>query len=194
VSRDRSLSQERIADLVGALPAAVCSWIDAGALIADRTPAGIARVQPSVLRAFLLARSMPIPLELVGAKRLLMIDDEPLLLRSTARALKQAVPDLQIDLADGPELGLALAQSLRPDAILVDAYMPELTGVEVCARIKGNPDTAHIIVIATTADPSQGLALAFAGAGAGAFLEKPLSPQVLIEALATTLQLGRELQ
>src|SRR5882757_8984275 len=60
-------------------------------------------VGPSLGRRALFScmveRSLPIPLALLGLHSMLLIDDEPAVLRSTSRVLRQAAPDLQLFLA-----------------------------------------------------------------------------------------------
>lgn len=51
---------------------------------------------------------------------------------------------------DGRE-GLAKAVSERPDVVLTDVMMPHLDGVEMIARLRRNPDTRHIPVVAMSA-------------------------------------------
>jgi two-component system, cell cycle response regulator len=75
---------------------------------------------------------------------------------------------------------LDLLQSERIDLVLLDVMMPGMDGFEVCARIKGAPDTMHIPVIMVTAldqpsDKVQGL-----DAGADDFLTKPIDDVALI--------------
>lgn len=55
--------------------------------------------------------------------------------------------------ADGRE-GVALARQHRPDAILMDIFMPGLDGIEATREIKADPATASVPVIAYTAKPS----------------------------------------
>jgi CheY-like chemotaxis protein len=146
---------------------------------------------PSLARRALFVcmveQGLPIPLDLLGIRKVLLIDDEPAVLRATSRVLRQAAPDLELLLAEGANQGLQQVARSRPDAVLVDAYMPEMNGVEVCSRIHGAPATAHLAVVAMTADPTPELAAAFARAGSIAFLEKPVGAPALFEVLSAHL-------
>jgi two-component system sensor histidine kinase/response regulator len=65
--------------------------------------------------------------------------------------------------------------NLRLDVILLDVMMPELDGIEVCRRIKSNPQHKHIPIIMVTAlNSKEDLARSFE-AGADDFLTKPVS-------------------
>ncbi|MCO5975238.1 response regulator transcription factor [Ideonella oryzae] len=80
--------------------------------------------------------------------------------------------------------GLAQAQELRPDVILLDVMMPgELDGLEVCRRVKADPTLAHSRVVilsarGTAADVERGQQ-----AGSDAYLVKPFSPLQLIKVI-----------
>ena len=70
---------------------------------------------------------------------------------------------------------LDAVQKSRPDIILLDVMMPGIDGIEVCKRIKSNPETQHIPVVMVTAldqpeDRVRGLE-----AGADDFLTKPVN-------------------
>ena len=45
------------------------------------------------------------------------------------------------------EQALAMLNSYRPDLVLAAIRQPEMNGIELCRRIKGNPDIAHIPVV-----------------------------------------------
>lgn len=81
---------------------------------------------------------------------------------------------------DGPT-GIKKAAAEQPDLILLDVMMPEMTGIEVCKNIIGNPVTAQIPIILVTArsgaeDTKEGLE-----SGAFDYIKKPFS---LIELMA----------
>jgi excisionase family DNA binding protein len=176
-------TSHEIADLTGVSASAVLSWIDRGWLVAHRTPGGHRRVEQSVLLEFLRQRQMPIPSELQGVKRLLVIDDDPQIIRVVERILHRHAPEVVVVGAEGPIDGLLKIGTFAPDVVLLDAYMPGMNGLEVCQRIRGNPETAHILVIAITGDPSAGLSSAFREAGAAAFLSKPIELEEFLGAL-----------
>ena len=85
--------------------------------------------------------------------------------------------------------GLALVQralALTPDVILTDVWMPTLSGIEAITYLRADTRTAHIPIIALSAEPTtERPALA---AGAQAFFLKPPP----FDALLTTLRTLRE--
>jgi putative two-component system response regulator len=75
--------------------------------------------------------------------------------------------------ANGPE-ALTLAADLWPDVILLDQMMPGMTGVEVCQRIRQNPDLAEIPVVFVTALDDRETRLEAFRAGADDVVTKPV--------------------
>lgn len=178
------LTSHAVAELIGVSPSTVLSWIDKGLLPAFRTPGGHRRVEPSALVEFLRTHQMPVPRTLLPqAKRLLLIDDDAAFLRTTRRALKQSFPDLEIEIAEGAVEGLLKIGTDKPDAVLLDAMMPGMDGVEACRQIRQNPNTAEIVVIALTGRLDDELTASFKTAGATACLRKPLDIAALTQLL-----------
>lgn len=87
-------------------------------------------------------------------------------------AIRKAMPDVELHLAsDGFEAGL-MTQSVRPDVFVLDLNMPGLDGLDVCRRLRANPETrdARIVIITGVLTPEVSEKIAAAGADAG--LEK----------------------
>ncbi|HET7596165.1 MAG TPA: response regulator [Burkholderiales bacterium] len=63
---------------------------------------------------------------------------------------------LTVVVAPDGEQGVTMAAAERPDLILMDLRMPVLDGWEATKRIKANPDTAHIPIIALSAHAMTG--------------------------------------
>lgn len=178
------LTSHAVAELIGVSPSTVLSWIDKGLLSAFRTPGGHRRVEPSALIEFLRAHQMPVPKSLLPqAKRLLLIDDDDLFLRSTKRSLLQQFPTVEVDLASSAVEGLLKIGTDKPDAVLLDAMMPGMDGVEACRQLRQNASTAEIVIIALTGRLDDELTAAFKLAGANDCLRKPLDLGVLTQIL-----------
>lgn len=117
---------------------------------------------------------------------LLVVDDEPLNLQVLRQILQQ---DYQLIFARDGEKALTLAQSERPQLILLDIMMPGLTGLETCQRLKQNPDTQNIPVIFVTAladdrDETEGFA-----AGCVDYITKPVSAPIVLARVKAQLSL-----
>lgn len=184
MTQNRLLTSHEVATLVQVSPSAVLRWIDLGLLKAFRTPGGHRRISPSALRSFLKEHQMPVPMQLAGAApRVLIIDDDPAFSRSLAKVLRQADPDVLVETSESPVAGLLRVGVWRPDVVLLDAYMPGMDGTELCERLKRDPETSTIAVIAMSGRPSPELRARFEGAGAAGFLPKPVTSAALLGAL-----------
>ena len=78
------------------------------------------------------------------------------------------------------EEGVALAETHRPDLILMDIQLPGLDGYEATRRIKANPALRHIPVIAVTSYALSGDDVKAREAGCDAYVTKPFSPRALL--------------
>ena len=86
------------------------------------------------------------------------------------------------------EEAVALANSHKPDLILLDVRMPKVTGFEACETLKASPNTRDIPIVFLSAyankdEIRQGLAL-----GADEYLTKPIAPDVLTERVTCILK------
>ncbi|GAB4367837.1 MAG: hypothetical protein Kow0062_00510 [Acidobacteriota bacterium] len=102
--------------------------------------------------------------------RVLVVDDSPAFLEA-ARALVEHEPGLDLagTAADGRE-ALAACVRLRPDLVLIDAFMPGLDGFEATRELRRAGATVRIVVISLNDDPA--LRAASRAAGADAFVPK----------------------
>ena len=123
---------------------------------------------------------MPEPL------RLLVVDDEPPA-RARLKRLLLALPDVQVvgEAADGRS-ALALAESLAPDALLLDVQMPELGGLDVAASL---PEGGPVVIFVTAFDQ---YALQAFDTAAVDYLLKPVDPQRLARAVQRLRQRQRQ--
>jgi two-component system alkaline phosphatase synthesis response regulator PhoP len=84
-----------------------------------------------------------------------------------------------LEAADGME-ALDLARQERPDVMLLDAVMPEVDGIAVCAVLKSDPETANIQVAMLTAKAEESDRQLGLAAGADRYITKPFSPSQLV--------------
>ncbi len=116
---------------------------------------------------------------------ILVVDDDPDISRLVAFKLSHAGMDVVAEV-DGAA-GAAAAEELLPDLVLLDWVMPELTGIEVCRRIRANALTASILVVLLTANAAEGAIHDGLAAGADDFMTKPFSPRALLSRVETLL-------
>lgn len=79
------------------------------------------------------------------------------------------------------EEGIRLARELRPAVILMDVAMPGIDGWEATRRLKADPETAHIPVIALTAHAMAEDRQRAVEAGCESYLAKPIEPRRVVE-------------
>ncbi len=114
----------------------------------------------------------------VAAARILLVDDEPDVIDLVRYRLQGAGHSVLVA-ADGLS-GLRLARENRPDLIVLDLMLPQMTGQEVCRRLKTDPETAAIPVVMLTARGEPPERVAGLEIGADDYVTKPFSPRELI--------------
>lgn len=119
------------------------------------------------------------------SKKILIVDDS----QTTRMVIKSrlAVSDFTVVEAEDGEEGLALAKTEQPDLILLDVMMPGLNGLEVCKRIKADPELKKIPIFfisvkAEEKDIKAGLAV-----GANGYITKPYEGSELIDTINKAL-------
>lgn len=106
-------------------------------------------------------------------RRILIVEDNPLSMKLFNDLLEAQGHETLI--ARTGLRGLELALSGRPDLILMDVQLPDISGLEVIRRLKSDPGTREIPVIAMTASAIPGVARQAAASGCDGFLEKPIN-------------------
>jgi two-component system, cell cycle response regulator DivK len=84
-----------------------------------------------------------------------------------------------IEAVNGVE-GVAMAQSHRPDLILMDIQLPEMDGYEATRQIRTIPELAHVPIIAVTSYALSGDEAKARDAGCNGYVAKPFSPRELL--------------
>jgi len=120
----------------------------------------------------------------VGATQhtLLYVEDNP----ANLKLVKQIIaryPDIHLQTAVTGTLGIELARSTRPDVVLMDINLPGISGIEALKILRDNPATAHIPIVALSAnamphDIAMGLEVGFFR-----YLTKPIKVKEFMETL-----------
>lgn len=119
----------------------------------------------------------------------LIVEDDS----SVRTMLKQMVEreGIRVVTAEGGAIALDLVDSEEPDLVLLDVVMPELTGLEVCRRLKGDPATRLLPVILVTGLDASADRVAGIEAGADDFLSKPFDSAELLARVRSLLRMKR---
>jgi PAS domain S-box-containing protein len=123
---------------------------------------------------------------------ILVVDDDPAILHLYSEILR--AEGYQVWAASTGHQGLQAARERRPDLVLLDVILPDLSGIEVCRQIKAEPALSDVFVVlvsgaATSADQKvDGLET-----GADDYLVKPLDVAELLARLRTLVRLRNTL-
>ncbi len=112
------------------------------------------------------------------SKRVLVVEDQEDNMQIMNDALASAGYQV-IEAVTGSE-GVAMAESDKPDLILMDVQLPGLDGYQATRRIKDNAALRHIPIIAVTSYALDGEESRAEEAGCDAYFSKPVSPRVLL--------------
>lgn len=85
------------------------------------------------------------------------------------------------------EEGLALSRKSPPALILLDIQLPEMDGYEVVRRLKRQPETADIAVVAVTSYAMAGDRETILAAGCQGYVEKPIDPDTFVATVTAFL-------
>jgi CheY-like chemotaxis protein len=114
----------------------------------------------------------------MSAKKILVADDESHILHVVSLKLRNAGFDV-VTASDGQE-ALELAITERPDLLITDYHMPQLSGLELCRKLKHDPITAKIPAIMLTARGYDLDLKDTQDSGILRMLSKPFSPRALL--------------
>jgi len=116
-------------------------------------------------------------------KKVLIVDDSETIRHQVKRTLDQA-GWMTLEATDGVD-GLAQAE-LHPDIAiaLLDVNMPRLNGLDMLAQLRENPKIAAIPVLMLTTEAEPALTERAKKLGAKGWIVKPVTPQLLVSAVA----------
>jgi signal transduction histidine kinase len=137
------------------------------------------------------ARSAPArPILMRGKRRarIVLAEDQDELREFIAELLK---PDYDVACAEDGARAMTLVRELRPDLVISDVMMPELSGAQLCGQIKGDARLQTTPVILLTARVGAEATLEGYAHGADDFVAKPFHPRVLLARVRAQLLLRK---
>ena len=111
------------------------------------------------------------------AERILLVDDEPDLLELVRVNLHQA--GYEIETAEAGREALACIRRRRPDLVILDLMLPDLSGTEICRQVRADPELADLPIIMLTAKADELDRVVGLELGADDYVTKPFSPREL---------------
>lgn len=121
------------------------------------------------------------------SERILVVEDEQAISDLLAYHLEREGYHQIVQATTGEE-ALAEVHKLRPDLILLDLMLPGITGLDVCRKLKENPDTADIPIIMLTAKSDESDIIVGLEMGAEDYVTKPFSMKILIVRIRSILR------
>ncbi|MDF1747155.1 MAG: phosphate regulon transcriptional regulator PhoB [Gimesia sp.] len=118
-------------------------------------------------------------------RRVLIVDDESSIRDMLAMALEMA--GFEVVHAGDAQTALQEIASLQPDLAIIDWMMPKTSGLELCRRIRKNPDTAEIPLVLLTARGEEDAKITGLEV-ADDYITKPFSPRELVARLKAVLR------
>ena len=122
----------------------------------------------------------------VRGKRVLVVDDDPRILDGVARMLEEE--GCVAYTTDEPSKVVETARTMRPDVILLDVRMPEISGYDVFERLQKEPSTSWIPVVLMTARAITLRMPASLLRDLAGFINKPFSRLQLIQGLRSAIK------
>ncbi|HUI81399.1 MAG TPA: response regulator [Bryobacteraceae bacterium] len=128
----------------------------------------------------------------MAAESILVVDDVPVNLKLTDILLRRE--GFKVHTSADAEQALSLLRGFHPDLMLVDIELPGMDGFSLTKRIKENPSTKDIVVIALSARASSGDDQKAYAAGCDGYITKPIDSATLVSSIRGHLsrQAGHE--
>lgn len=122
----------------------------------------------------------------MATRRILVIDDESAI-RQVVQVTFRVATSWETLLADSCQVGMALAETEQPDAILLDVMMPEMDGITAFKKMQENPATSKIPTILLTAKAQASERERFSQLAIAGIITKPFKAQELVNQVRSIL-------
>jgi CheY-like chemotaxis protein len=120
-------------------------------------------------------------------KKILIVEDVQMFVRLQKTLLNRQ--DFTLLTARSGQGALDAARQEKPDLILLELYMPDINGYDVCKELKSDPATEHIPILIITADDAEEFREMCIEAGCDGHLTKPIRKDTLIPAIENHLKI-----
>jgi excisionase family DNA binding protein len=156
-------------------PTTVQNWVKGKKLRAFQTPGGHRRVSRQDLISFLQEFGMPVPASLASDLPLiLLVDDEVDILEMLENVMTSGDEEVEVMKAQNGVDALVKIGERKPSLLILDMKMPGMNGDEVCQKLKSNPSTQNIRIVAISGDHDPSVKKRILKSGADLFFTKPI--------------------
>jgi PAS domain S-box-containing protein len=133
------------------------------------------------------APTAPLTVSSAREREVLYIEDNPANMRLVKKIIS-GLGGVRLLMAESAEEGLALLKTGRPHLILMDINLPGMDGFEALGRLRGNPETREIPVVAVTASAMPDQVKRIQKAGFDDYLTKPINLQRFVAVVDALLE------
>jgi DNA-binding response OmpR family regulator len=118
--------------------------------------------------------------------KILLIEDEEDI--AALIKLQATIFGYKVVIAEDGLNGYAAVEKERPDIIILDLMLPGQSGLDVCRKVKANPETMHIPIIILSAKSEETDVVLGLELGADDYVTKPFSPRILFSRVKAVLR------
>jgi len=122
--------------------------------------------------------------------KLLLIEDEEDI--AALIKLQAEIAGYQIEVAYDGLNGYSAVEKHKPDLLILDIMLPGQSGLDVCRKVKTNPELSHIPIIMISAKSEETDVVLGLELGADDYVTKPFSPRILFSRVKAVLRRGTE--
>jgi two-component system, cell cycle response regulator DivK len=122
----------------------------------------------------------------MGREKVLIVDDNPVNRKLLTFVLASSLYDVRT--ASDAEEAMTMLRGFLPRMILMDLQLPGMDGLELTRRIKSDPRTCGIVIVAVTAYAMKGDEERARDAGCDAYVTKPINTRTLPQTIAALLR------
>lgn len=175
-------------------PASVIRWVKEGELDTALTVGGHRRIPAASLLRLAKRLGLAVPNELAGVEdpgvsvlKILIVDDDEGIRQLVRWALKEELPQAQLEEAPDGFVAGWKAHRFRPDLVILDIMMPGVDGFRFCELIQGMPEMKRTRILAMSGVQGADYEEKILKFGAHDFLAKPFEIETLKQKVAEQL-------
>ena len=188
MAKKTNLSDEEVAALLMTSPVTVCEWLQQGMLHVHIDMGGRRRFNLQDVHHFAREQSIGLSRPDRGKLRILIVESDRRISQLLMNLFDTSSGTLEVcAVHDAFEAGRKML-AFRPDVVLLDFHLPRHDGFEICRRIKTDPASQGVRIIALTRTDDVALKQRILMAGAEACVPKPLSSRMLFETIGLSFE------